>query len=199
MFAFVILCLYCSKTWIIFISFYQINEGITQGSILVPLSFISKQYLSTVFMRRPKSTMSISYWQGLLLKMFKNTFMRQSLHGICSQLKKKMERCHYHLLKTGKVPMVHWVCRPSLHTVLVDIVCVSLCSSLHMYQRRRIKLRDNMMKEDCEVSWPRLQQVYTLETATLSVNLTEGDRMINFLESQTHNKPVSSVMNVIIC
>lgn len=33
-----------------------------------------------------------------------------------------------------------------------------------------------MMEEDCEVSRPRLQQVYTLERATLSINLTERER-----------------------
>lgn len=33
-----------------------------------------------------------------------------------------------------------------------------------------------MMEEDCEVSRPRLQRVYTLETATQSINLTERKR-----------------------
>lgn len=32
------------------------------------------------------------------------------------------------------------------------------------------------MEEDCEVSRPRLQQVYALKGATLSVNLTEREK-----------------------
>lgn len=44
------------------------------------------------------------------------------------------------------------------------------------YQRCRIELRDDMMDEDGQVSWPGLQQVDALEGATISVNLTEEER-----------------------
>lgn len=44
------------------------------------------------------------------------------------------------------------------------------------YQRCRVKLRDDVMEEDREVSRPRLQQVDALKGAALSVNLTERHR-----------------------
>lgn len=44
------------------------------------------------------------------------------------------------------------------------------------YQRCRVKLRDHVMQEDCEVSRPRLQQLHGLKTATLTVHLRQMNR-----------------------
>lgn len=39
------------------------------------------------------------------------------------------------------------------------------------YQWCGVKLRDHMMNESCQVSRPRLQQLYVLKTATLAIHL----------------------------
>lgn len=43
------------------------------------------------------------------------------------------------------------------------------------YHWRRVKLRDDVMEENGEVSRPRFQQVEALKGAALSVNLTQKD------------------------
>lgn len=45
------------------------------------------------------------------------------------------------------------------------------------HQWRRVKLRDHMMDESCQVSRPRFQEVYALKTATLAIHL-ETERAI---------------------
>lgn len=43
------------------------------------------------------------------------------------------------------------------------------------YHWCRVKLRDDVMEENCEVSRPRFQQVDALKRATFSVNLMQKD------------------------
>lgn len=53
----------------------------------------------------------------------------------------------------------------------------------------RIKLRDDVMEENCQVSRPRLQQVHTLKWAAFSINLMQKDtnkeESVLFLEKET--------------
>lgn len=60
-----------------------------------------------------------------------------------------------------------WVFRPARCTLSLT------------YQRCGVKLRDDVMEEDREVSRPRLQQVDALKGAALAVNLTEGTIDVN--------------------
>lgn len=62
---------------------------------------------------------------------------------------------------------------------------------LWLYQRSRVKLWDHMVEENCEVCRPRLQQLNTLETGTLAIDLRKSihllDRMmIMWPKNQRH-------------
>lgn len=55
-----------------------------------------------------------------------------------------------------------------------QFVFVCVCVWL-TYQRCRVKLRDHVMEEGGQVCGPRLEQLYTLETTTLTIDLRDRE------------------------
>lgn len=55
-----------------------------------------------------------------------------------------------------------------------------------------VKLRDDVMKENCEVSRPRFQQVDALKRATFSINLMQKDTKEESVDLKKKKKTVNS-------